>query len=232
MAIDKEILDHLLADYNYKKPEELIGKNGLLKQLTKALLERVLQAEMTFHLGHEKHVTIATKGGNARNGNSAKTIKGDFGKMPIEVPRDRDSSFDPVIIAKGQTRFAGFDDKIISLYSRGMTTREIQGHLEEIYGSAVTDAVADEVKVWQNRPLDLIYPIVYMDAIRVRCATMGMLRTRRSIWLLVSPWKASRKSWECGLPKTRNGLCQSETGRLLRTAFQSCSATECLHIEN
>lgn len=181
MAIEKELLDRLFADYNYKKPEDLIGENGLLKQLTKALLERALQAEMSVHLGHEKHGAITSKGGNARNGKSAKTIKGEFGKMPIEVPRDRDSSFDPVIIPKGQTRFAGFDDKIISLYARGMTTREIQGHLEDIYGvdvsptliSTVTDAVADEVKAWQNRPLDAVYPIVYMDAIRVKARNNG-----------------------------------------------------------
>lgn len=182
MAIEKELLDRLFADYNYKKPEDLIGENELLKQLTKALLERALQAEMTVHLGHEKHGEIATKGGNARNGKSAKTIKGEFGKLPIEIPRDRDSSFDPVIIPKGQTRFIGFDDKIISLYSRGMTTREIQGHLEDIYGvdvsptliSTFTDAVADEVKIWQNRPLDAVYPIVYMDAIRVKVRDKGM----------------------------------------------------------
>jgi len=171
----------LLVDYNYTKPEDLIGENGLLKQLTKALFERALQAEMTVHLGHERHGSITVKGGNARNGNSTKTIKGDFGKMPIEVPRDRDSSFEPVIIPKGQTRFPDFDNKIISLYARGMTTREIQGHIEDIYGvevspsliSAVTDAVADEVKAWQNRPLDLIYPIVYMDAIRVKVRDNG-----------------------------------------------------------
>ena len=181
MAIEKELLDRLLADYNCQKPEQLIGENGLLKQLTKALLERALQAEMTVHLGHEKHGAISKQGGNTRNGKSAKTIKGEFGKLPIEVPRDRDSSFEPVIVAKGQTRFAGFDDKIISLYSRGMTTREIQGHLEDIYGvdvspsliSVVTDAVADEVKIWQNRPLDSVYPIVYMDAIRVKVRDNG-----------------------------------------------------------
>ena len=181
MAIDKELLDNLFANYNYQKPEDLIGENGLLKQLTKAILERALQAEMTVHLGHEKHGSIATKGGNARNGKTGKTIKGDFGNMPIDVPRDRDSSFEPIIIPKGQTRFAGFDDKIISLYARGMTTREIQGHLEEIYGvevsptliSTVTDAVNDEVKIWQNRSLDAVYPIVYMDAIRVKGRANG-----------------------------------------------------------
>jgi len=179
MAIEKDLLDRLLADY--KKPEDLIGETGLLKQLTKALVERALEAELTDHLGHEKHASVATKGGNARNGKSGKTIQGEFGKMPIEVPRDRDSTFEPIIIPKRQTRFAGFDDKIISLYARGMTTREIQGHLEEIYGvevsptliSNVTDAIADEVKLWQNRPLDALYPIVYMDAVRVKVRDNG-----------------------------------------------------------
>jgi len=186
MAIEKELLDHLFANYNYQKPEDLIGENGLLKQLTKAILERALQAEMTVHLGHEKHGAIAIKGGNARNGKTGKTLKGEFGNMPIDVPRDRDSSFDPVIIPKGQTRFVGFDDKIISLYARGMTTREIQGHLEEIYGvevsptlvSTVTDDVSEEVKIWQNRFLDAVYPIVYMDAIRVKGRANGHVINR------------------------------------------------------
>jgi putative transposase len=186
MAIEKELLDRLLADYNPLKPEELIGENGLLKQLTKGLLERALQAEMTVHLGHEKNGSLSNKGGNARNGKSAKTIKGEFGSLPIEVPRDRDSSFAPIILPKGQTRFSGFDDKIISLYARGMTTREIQGHLEEIYGvavsptliSMVTDAVTDEVKLWQNRPLDALYPIVYLDAIRVKVRDTGHVHNK------------------------------------------------------
>lgn len=167
MAIEKELLDRLLADYNHLKPEELIGENGLLKQLTKGLLERALQAEMTVHPGHEKHGSLANKGGNARNVKSAKTIKGEFGSLPIEVPRDRDSSFSLIIIPQGQARFCGFDDKIISLYARGMTTREIQGHLEEIYGvavsptliSTVTDAVNDEVKLWQVVPWTRCIPL-------------------------------------------------------------------------
>jgi putative transposase len=179
MAIEKDLLDRLLADY--KKPEDLIGESGLLKQLTKALLERALETELTDHLGHEKHAPVGNRGGNVRNGKSAKTIKGEFGKLPIEVPRDRDATFEPVILPKGKTRFTGFDDKIISLYARGMTTREIQGHIEEIYGvdvsagliSSVTDAVADEVKIWQNRPLDATYPIVYMDAVRVKVRDNG-----------------------------------------------------------
>ena len=172
-------IDNLLK--TYKTPEEIIGENGLLQQLTKAVLQRALQAEMTLHLGHEKHAAVSNKAGNARNGSSAKTIKGEFGAMPIAIPRDRDGSFEPVIIPKGQTRFPGFDDRVISLYSRGLTTREIQGHLEEIYGvevspaliSIVTDAVAEEVKAWQNRPLDAVYPIVYMDAIRVKARGNG-----------------------------------------------------------
>ncbi len=184
MTIDKGVLDQLLADY--KKPEDMIGEAGLLKQLTKALLERAMEAELTDHLGHEKHAPLTVKGGNARNGTSSKMIKGEFGKLPIKVPRDRDSSFEPIILPKGQTRFAGFDDKIISLYARGMTTREIQGHLEDIYGvdvsagliSTVTDANAEEVNIWQSRPLDPIYPIVYMDAVRVKVRDNGHISNK------------------------------------------------------
>lgn len=179
MTIDLAVIDDLLK--KYKSPEEILGENGLLKQLTKAVLQRALQAEMTHHLGHEKHGAISNKSRNARNGSSKKTLKGDFGTMPIEIPRDREGTFEPVIIAKGQTRFAEFDDKIISLYSRGMTTREIESHLKEIYGvevsptliSTVTEAVSEEVKIWQNRQLEAVYPIVYMDAIRVKVRDNG-----------------------------------------------------------
>ena len=157
--VPEELLSGLLA--NYKKPEDLIGENGLLKQLTKLLVERALDAELTEHLGHERNEAVSNPAGNTRNGKSRKTLKGDFGELPIEVPRDRHGSFEPQLIPKHQTRWAGFDDKIISLYARGMTVREIQAHLEEMYGaevspsliSSVTDAVADEVKAWQARPL-------------------------------------------------------------------------------
>lgn len=183
-------IDTLLK--NYKTPEEIIGENGLLQQLTKAVLQRALQAEMTLHLGHEKHAAVFNKEGNARNGSSIKTIKGEFGTMPIDIPRDRGGSFEPVIIPKGQTRFPGFDDRVISLYSRGLTTREIQGHLEEIYGvevspaliSIVTDAVAEEVRIWQNRPLDAVYPIVYMDAIRVKARGNGHV-ANKAVYLAI-----------------------------------------------
>jgi putative transposase len=173
-SIPDELVTQLLG--NYQKPEDLIGENGLLKQLTKLLVEKALDAEMAQHLGHDKHEPVANATGNTRNGKSKKTLKGDFGELPIEVPRDRHSTFEPQIIPKHQTRWAGFDEKILSLYARGMTVREIQSHLEEIYGaevspsliSSVTDAVAEEVKTWQSRPLDPIYPIVYLDCIHVK----------------------------------------------------------------
>jgi putative transposase len=184
MAIDLRLVDKLLADY--KKPEDLIGENGLLKQLTKALLERAMRAELTEHLGYEKHDPAGHNSGNSRNGVTTKTLKGDFGEMTLETPRDRDGSFEPKIVGKGQTRFTGFDDKIISMYARGMSAREIQGHLEEIYKvevspaliSNVTEAVMDEVKNWQNRPLEAVYPILYMDALVVKVRDAGHVRNK------------------------------------------------------
>ena len=172
--VPQELLATLLADY--KKPEDLIGENGLLKQLTKLLVEKALDVELTEHLGHERHEAVANASGNTRNGKSKKTLKGEFGELPIEVPRDRHGSFEPQLSPQHQTRWNGFDDKIISLYARGMTVREIQSHLQEMYGaevspsliSSVTDAVSEEVKVWQARPLDAIYPIVYLDCIHVK----------------------------------------------------------------
>ena len=172
--VPEELLSGLLA--NYKKPEDLIGENGLLKQLTKLLVEKALDAELTEHLGHDRHESVANATGNTRNGKSKKTLKGEFGELPIDVPRDRHGSFEPQLIPKHQTRWTGFDDKIISLYARGMTVREIQAHLQEMYGtevspsliSSVTDAVSEEVKAWQARPLDPIYPIVYLDCIHVK----------------------------------------------------------------
>ena len=172
--VPEALLTSLLA--NYQKPEDLIGENGLLKQLTKLLVERALDAEMSNHLGHDKNQPVVNTSGNTRNGKSKKTLKGEFGELPIDIPRDRHGSFEPQLIPKHQTRWTGFDDKILSLFARGMTVREIQAHLEEMYGtevsptliSSVTDAVNDEVKAWQARPLDPIYPIVYLDCIHVK----------------------------------------------------------------
>lgn len=183
-ALPTELIDGLLA--GYQKPEDLIGENGLLKQLTKALVERALEAEMAEHLGHARNEPVANPAGNTRNGKSRKTLKGEFGELPIEVPRDRHGSFEPQLIPKHQTRWTGFDDKIISLYARGMTVREIQSHLEEMYGaevsptliSSVTDAVSDEVKAWQSRPLDPVYPIVYLDCIHVKVRDTGAVRVK------------------------------------------------------
>ena len=183
-VVQPDLIDLLLADY--KKPEDLIGENGILKQLTKAIVERALQAELAAHLGHDKHETVVNVNGNTRNGSSAKTLKGDFGALPLDIPRDRDGSFEPQLIAKHQTRWTGFDDKILSLYARGMTVREIQSHLEEMYGtevsptliSSVTDAVMDEVKSWQARPLDALYPIVYLDCIHAKVRDAGTVRVK------------------------------------------------------
>jgi len=184
MTVSNELIDSLLADY--KTPEDLIGEHGLLKQLTKRLIERALEAEMAEHLGHGKHEPIANPAGNARNGRSKKTLKGEFGELPIKIPRDRLASFEPQLVPKHQTRWAGFDDKILSLYARGMTVREIKAHLEEMYGaevsptliSSVTDAVMDEVRTWQSRPLDALYPIVYLDCIHVKVRDNGTVRTK------------------------------------------------------
>ncbi len=184
MAIDLKLIDKLLADY--KKPEDIIGENGLLKQLTKAVLERAMQVEITEHLGYAKHDQAGNNSGNSRNGKTTKALKGDFGEVPLETPRDRNGTFEPKIVAKGQTRFTGFDDKIVSMYARGMSTREITGHLEEIYGvevsptliSSVTEAVMEEVKGWQGRPLERVYPIVYLDALYVKVRDAGHIRNR------------------------------------------------------
>ena len=184
MTVSNELIDRLLADY--KKPEDLIGENGLLKQLTKRLVERALEAEMAEHLGHGKNEPVANPKGNTRNGKSKKTLKGEFGELPIDIPRDRDGSFEPQIVPKHQTRWTGFDDKILSLYARGMTVREIQAHLEEMYGaevsptliSTVTDAVMDEAKAWQSRPLDALYPIVYLDCIHVKSRDAGVVKVK------------------------------------------------------
>src|SRR4051812_25627107 len=184
MELDKELIDKLLA--GYKGPEDLIGEQGLLKQLTKALVERAMNAELTHHLGYEKHDTAGRLSGNSRNGTSRKKLKGDFGEAEIEVPRDRNGTFTPQIVAPHQRRFTGFDDKILSMYARGMTTREIQGHLEEIYDvevspsliSSVTDAVVEEVKEWQSRPLEPLYPILFLDALMVKMRHEGQVENR------------------------------------------------------
>jgi putative transposase len=190
MPIRQELLDELLQEY--EQPEDLLGNNGLLHQLTKALVERALEGEMTYHLGYKKHDVAGNKSGNSRNGSSPKTIKSKRGQTSIDVPRDRNGTFEPQLVKKNQTRFDGFDEKIISLYARGMTTREIQGHLQEIYGteispalvSAATEAVLNEVRAWQTRPLDAVYPILYLDALVVKVKENGRV-INKSVYLVI-----------------------------------------------
>src|SRR4051812_2889054 len=174
--IPDAILDQLLAGAD---PKTAFDPNGLLDGLKKALAERALNAEMDHHLGGEED-------GNSRNGYGKKTVLTDTGQIDLEVPRDRRSTFDPQLIAKYQRRFPGFDDKIVSMYARGMSTREIAGHLRELYGidvspdlvSAVTDAVLEEIAAWQARPLEAAYPLVFFDALRVKVRDEGLVRNK------------------------------------------------------
>lgn len=181
MSIDKELLDRLMEG---RLPGDLFGKTGILAELTKALADRALSTELDFHLDEERRRMAdedQAQPPNRRNGSSQKTVTTDSGRIVLDIPRDRNGTFDPLLIAKYQRRFPEFDRKIISMYARGMTTREIQGHIEEIYGfeaspsliSAITDAVMDEVAAWQNRPLEPCYPVVFMDAIRVNIRSDG-----------------------------------------------------------
>jgi len=192
-----ELITKVLADY--QRPEDLVGSTGLLAQLTQRLIERAMDVEMTAHLGHERHGTVIHPSGNTRNGRSKKTLKGEFGEVPIAVPRDRQGTFEPQLVPKHQTHWCGFDDKILSLYARGLSVRDIQAHLKEMYGtevspsliSSVTDAVMEEVKLWQSRPLDTIYPIVYLDCIYVKVRD-GSVRSK-AVYLAIGVNMAGEK---------------------------------------
>jgi putative transposase len=191
MTIPNELLDELLK--NYKNPEDLIGEKGILRELTKRLLERAMSVELDTHLGYEKNATGSKPTMNRRNGSSQKTIMTRDESVAIEVPRDRDNTFEPQIVKKHQRRFDGFDDKIISMYSYGMTTRDIQAHLQDIYGvevspeliSNVTDGIMEDVIAWQNRPLERVYPILYLDCIVVKCREDKMIRNK-SVFLALA----------------------------------------------
>ena len=182
--IRKELLDELLSDY--ETPEDLLGKEGLLDSLKKALMERALGAELTEHLGYEKGDPSGRGTSNSRNGHGKKRVLTESGSVELAVPRDREASFSPQLVKKGQSRLPGFDEKVISMYGRGMTQREIRGHLEELYGigvspdliSRVTDAVLEEVKAWQGRPLEPIYPVIFLDALRVKIRDEGTVRNK------------------------------------------------------
>jgi putative transposase len=179
-----EVIEELLQGDT--SPPDLLGEKGLFRELEKRLLERALGAELSAHLGYEKGDPAGRGSGNSGNGYSSKTVIGEDGAIEIAVPRDRNGSFEPQIVAKGQTRLDGFDDRIISLYARGLSVREIQGHLQELYEvevspdliSRVTDAVLEEVREWQNRPLDPLCPVIFFDALRVKIRDEGVVRNK------------------------------------------------------
>jgi len=200
MEIDTEAIDNLIKGLDLKKGTELFGANGLVKQLTKRLVERALEAELEDHLGYPKGERGEEPKDNPRNGTTPKRVRTEDGEIEIAVPRDRNGSFTPQLVKKRQTRLDGFDDKVLSLYARGMSTREIQGHLAELYGtevspdlvSRVTDAVLEDVQEWRKRPLAPVWPIVYLDALVIRVREAGSVR-RKSAYLAIGVGLEGRK---------------------------------------
>lgn len=224
MTISKEILDELLK--GVERPEDFFGDTGLMKELKIRLMERMLGAELTAHLGYEEGKEAPPGQRNRRHGASTKVLKGQDGELPVAVPRDRDSSFEPELVKKGQTRIDGMDDKIIGLYAAGLTVRDIQAHLLDLYGlkvspdliSRVTDAVLDEVREWQSRALDRMYPIAIFDALRVKIRDADSRTVKIEpacrhrfetagegpfTWPSASPARACARFWGSGLPRMK-----------------------------
>jgi putative transposase len=178
------VIDELLA--GARTEEEIVGSGGVLAQLTKRLVERALSAELSEHLGYEPHQEPPGGTGNTRHGSTGKTLATEQGPVEIKTPRDRNATFEPQLVRKGQRRFEGFDDKILALYSRGLSTRDIEAHLRDIYGvsvgrdliSRVTDAVMDDARAWQQRPLDDVYPVVFLDALVLKIREGGTVQRR------------------------------------------------------
>jgi putative transposase len=176
------LLDELLKGYS--DPKEILGAGGLLKQLQKKLVEKALEVELTEHLGYEAHDEAPSS--NRRNGRTHKTVQSDNGQFEVEIPRDREGSFEPQLVKKRQRRLEGFDEKVLSLYSGGLSTREIQTQLEDLYGvevsptliSNVTNAVLDDVKAWRSRPLESVYPVMYFDALFVKSRQDGTVKNK------------------------------------------------------
>ena len=185
------VVDELLA--GAQGEEEIVGPGGLLSQLTKRLVERAMEVELTDHLGYEPHLEPPGGTGNARNGTMPKTLVTEHGPVQIDTPRDRNGSFEPQIVRKRQRRFEGFDEKILALCSRGLSTRDIEAHLAEIYGvkvgrdliSRVTDAVMDDARAWQTRPLDDVYPVVFLDCMVLKIRDGGSVQ-RRACYLAMA----------------------------------------------
>jgi putative transposase len=179
-----DVVDELLA--GARTEEEIVGPGGLLSQLTKRLVERAMEVELTDHVGYERHQEPPGGAGNTRNGSTPKTLITEHGPVGIDTPRDRDGSFSPKIVRKRQRRFEGFDDKILALYSRGLSTRDIEAHIADMYGvhvgrdliSRVTDAVMDDARAWQQRPLEDVYPVVFLDALVLKIRDGGSVQRR------------------------------------------------------
>ncbi len=190
-VLPDEVVDELLA--GARGEEEIVGPGGLLSQLTKRLVERAMEVELTDHLGYEPHLEPPGGMGNARNGSTPKTLITEHGPVAIDTPRDRNGSFEPQIVRKRQRRFEGFDEKILALYSRGLSTRDIEAHLAEIYGvkvgrdliSRVTDAVMDDARAWQTRPLEDVYPVVFLDCMVLKIRDGGTVQ-RRACYLAMA----------------------------------------------
>jgi len=182
--LSDEVIDELLA--GARTEEEIVGPGGVLAQLTKRLVERAMSTELSEHLGYEPHQEPPGGVGNTRNGSTPKTLATEHGPVDVRTPRDRNGSFEPQIVRKGQRRFQGFDDKILALYSRGLSTRDIEAHLAEIYGvavgrdliSRVTDAVMEDVREWQQRPLDDVYPVIFLDALVLKVREGGTVQRK------------------------------------------------------
>jgi putative transposase len=223
LTIRRELIDELLADY--PNPQDILGEGGLLKQLTKAVIERCLETALDVYLGYPKHARKGNATGNVRNGSSQKTVKGEQGHIDLQVPRDWHATFEPQRVQKGQTRLEGFNEKILTLYAHGITTRDIQAQLQDLYGvevsptliSNVTDAVLDEVRHWQSRPLEPLYPIVYFDCLVVKVREQQRV-INKSVYLalgvnlsghkeLLGMWNASSegaKFWLAVLTELQN----------------------------
>jgi putative transposase len=182
--LSDQVIDELLA--GARTEEEIVGPGGLLADLTRRLVERAMSAELTDHLGYESHREPPGGTDNARNGSMPKTLVTEHGPVRIKTPRDRKGTFEPQLVRKGQRRFEGFDDKILALYARGLSTRDIEAHLAEIYGvkvgrdliSRVTDAVMDDVRAWQQRPLDDVYPVIFLDCLVLKIREGGAVQRR------------------------------------------------------
>jgi putative transposase len=185
------VIDELLAGASTE--QQITGQGGLLGQLTKRMVERAMEVELTDHLGYETHVEPPGGTGNTRNGSTPKRLLTEHGQVQVNTPRDRDGSFEPQIVKKRQRRFEGFDDKILALYARGMSTRDISAHLEEIYGvqvgrdliSKVTDAVMEDARAWQTRPLEDVYPVAFLDALVLKIRDGGTV-VRKACYLALA----------------------------------------------